>query len=486
MIHIEPVLLAASILLLLSILASKVAARLGVPALLLFLALGMLAGSDGPGGIYFDDASLAQSLGVVALALILFSGGLETAWSSVRPVFVKGLALSTFGVFITALCVGLFAHLVFGFTMLEGILLGAIVSATDAAAVFSVLKAHSVGLKGEVRPLLEFESGSNDPMAVFFTIGLTGVLRDSNNSLPGLVPMFFQQMLLGALLGYAMGKVTVFIINRLALEYEGLYPVLALTLALFAYGGTAELGGNGFLAVYIAGLVLGNSDFIHKRSVIHFSDGLAWLMQIAMFLTLGLLVFPSRLIPIAGLGLLVSLFLIFVARPLSVFITLAFSKMRFNEKAMVSWVGLRGAVPIILATFPLLAGLPKADMIFNLVFFIVLTSILLQGTSIPLVAKWLKIDEPAHRGPRYPLEFDRVAGMTSELVNVEIPHGSLAAGKQIVQVGFPKKALIVLISRNDEFIVPRGGTALEAGDTLLVLADKTDLDTTRSIIGADS
>ena len=470
MTSIDHILVAASVLLLLSVLASKASAKLGIPALLLFLVLGMLAGSDGPGGIYFDDAHLAQSLGVVALALILFSGGLDTEWSSVRPVLLKGLALSTAGVLITAVLVGLFARVVLGFSLLEGILLGAIVSATDAAAVFSVLRARSVGLKGNVRPLLELESGSNDPMAVFLTTGLIGILTQPDARWFSLVPMFIQQMALGAALGYATGKLTIFIINRLELEFEGLYPVLTLSLILLSYGVTATVGGNGFLAVYIAGLVLGKTDFIHKRSVMRFHDGLAWLMQIAMFLALGLLVFPSHLVPIVGLGLLASLFLMIVARPISVLATLAFSGMKLNEKLMISWVGLRGAVPIVLATFPLLAGMPRAEIIFDLVFFIVLTSILLQGTSMPLLARWLKLEAPV-RNKVHPLELERTAGVNSQLVDVEVPNESAVVGKQIVGAGFPRGALIVLIGRGNEFIVPNGGTVIEPADRLLVLAD---------------
>jgi potassium/hydrogen antiporter len=481
MTSIDHILVAASVLLLLSVLASKASAKLGIPALLLFLVLGMLAGSDGPGGIYFDDAHLAQSLGVVALALILFSGGLDTEWSSVRPVLLKGLALSTAGVLITAVLVGLFARVVLGFSLLEGILLGAIVSATDAAAVFSVLRARSVGLKGNVRPLLELESGSNDPMAVFLTTGLIGILTQPDARWFSLVPMFIQQMALGAALGYATGKLTIFIINRLELEFEGLYPVLTLSLILLSYGVTATVGGNGFLAVYIAGLVLGKNDFIHKRSVMRFHDGLAWLMQIAMFLALGLLVFPSHLVPIVGLGLLASLFLMIVARPISVLATLAFSGMKLNEKLMISWVGLRGAVPIVLATFPLLAGMPRAEIIFDLVFFIVLTSILLQGTSMPLLARWLKLEAPV-RNKVHPLELERTAGVNSQLVDVEVPDESAVVGKQIVGAGFPRGALIVLIGRGNEFIVPNGGTVIEPADRLLVLADDEDLGKTRSIV----
>ncbi|HSE84131.1 MAG TPA: potassium/proton antiporter, partial [Thermodesulfobacteriota bacterium] len=416
MASIEHILLAASVLLLLSIIASKASDKLGIPALLLFLLIGMLAGSEGPGGIHFDDASVAQSLGVLALVFILFSGGLDTDWEGVRPVLWKGLTLSTLGVLITASIVGLFATIILDFSLLEGLLLGAVVSSTDAAAVFSVLRSRNVSLRGQLKPLLELESGSNDPMAVFLTIGFISLLTDPTASLINLIPMFIQQMALGTVIGYVFGKGVVYIINYLKLGYEGLYPVLTLALVLFVYGTTASLGGNGFLAIYLAGLVLGNNNFIHKRSLIRFHDGLAWLMQIAMFLTLGLLVFPSHIFPIVWIGLLVSAFLIFVARPVSVFVSLLPAKISLREKTMVSWVGLRGAVPIILATFPLLAEIPKADMIFNLVFFIVITSVLLQGTSIPLVAKWLGVDAPIPVKTRYPLEFEPTDSMRGELV----------------------------------------------------------------------
>lgn len=482
MVSIEIILIVTATLLLLSIVASKASGRLGVPALVLFLAVGMLAGSDGPGGIPFDNAWQAQSLGVVALVLILFAGGLETVWACVRPVLARALALSTVGVLVTAVLVGMFARVVLGFSLLEGILLGAIVSSTDAAAVFSVLRGKDLGLKGDIKPLLELESGSNDPMAVFLTVGLTNVLANTDASLTALVPMFARQMVLGALCGYLMGRAMVFIVNRLRLGFQGLYPVLVLSLVFLTYGATALVGGNGFLAVYLAGLVMGNRDFLHKRSLKGFYDGLAWLMQIAMFLTLGLLVFPSRLVPVIGVGLLVALFLMFVARPLSVFLTLLPSKMNIREKTLVSWVGLRGAVPIILATFPLLAGLPNADTMFNLVFFIVLTSVLLQGTSLPVVARLLAVDEPAPARPQYPLEFVPTKNLRGELVEVSVPPGGSIVGRQIVELSIPRGVLIALIGRDNEFIVPNGGTVLQAGDKLLVLAGKDELATLRSIV----
>ena len=297
------------------------------------------------------------------------------------------------------------------------------------------------------------------------------LLTQPNTSLPGFLLAFGLQFLIGALVGYGFGRGTVFLVNRVTLGNEGLYPVLTLALVFLTYGLTALIGGNGFLAVYVAGIVVGNHTFIHKRSLLRFHDGLAWLMQIAMFLTLGLLVFPSRLIPIAGLGLLIAGCLIFVARPVSIFLSLALTSFNLREKAFLSWVGLRGAVPIVLATYPLLAGLPQADLIFNIVFFVVLTSVLLQGTTVAFVARRLGVDAPMPSKPVYPLDFTPVAGLKSELKELPVPAGSSAAGKAIVELGLPPDFLIVLVARGGEYVVPGGGTILQAGDTLLVLAE---------------
>jgi cell volume regulation protein A len=471
MLSFEAILLIASLLVLLSIVASKASGKLGVPALVLFLLIGMLAGSDGPGGIYFDDARLAQSLGIVALALILFSGGMGTDWGHIRPVLASGLALATIGVFLTALLVGVLAAGALGFTLLEGLLLGAIVSSTDAAAVFAVLRSRGAQLKGQIGPLIELESGSNDPMAVFLTASLTGLLLTPDMPLTHLIVAFGLQMVVGAVFGVVSGLLMTLAINRLRLEYEGLYPVLTLALALLTYGGTALAGGNGFLAVYLAGIVLGNRPFVHKRSLTRFHDGVAWLMQIAMFLTLGLLVFPSQLPPIVDNGLIVSAFLIFVARPVAVFVTLLFAHFTFREKLMISWVGLRGAVPIILATFPLIAGLPKAETIFNLVFFVVLTSVLLQGTTIPFVARWLGLMAEKSTPYRYPLEYIPKITSDSQLTCFEVHRESRAVGQPLMEIGLPAGALAVLIQRETGDIVPNGGTVIEAGDRLLILTD---------------
>lgn len=479
---IEYILLAASGLLLLSVIASKAFGRMGIPALLLFLGIGMLAGSDGPGGIHFDNPWLAQSLGVVALTFILFAGGMDTDWESVRKVLGIGVGLSTVGVAVTAGLVGWFATAALDMSWLDGLLIGAIVSSTDAAAVFAVMRSRYVSLRGILKPLLELESGSNDPMAVFLTIGMISLITGASGSPLDLVPMFIRQMVLGGAIGYGIGKLMVLLVNRLHLEYEGLYPVLTLSFVLFTYSGSTWLGGNGFLAVYLAGLMMGNSEFVHKRSLTRFHDGLAWLMQITMFLALGLQVFPTQLVPIAGTGLFLALFLMFVARPVAVYATLAFTQLSMREKTMVAWVGLRGAVPIILATFPLLAEVPQATSTFHLVFFIVLTSVLLQGTSIPIVARWLGVDEPLSPRKESSPVWDAPTSLKSGLLEARIPEYSAAIGRRLLDLGLPKGAFILLIARNNQCFVPDGTTVLQADDSLLAFTDQQSFLRLRSIL----
>lgn len=480
----DVLLLGLAVLLLLSVAASKAAARLGVPALLLFLLIGMLAGSDGPGGIPFEDYQLTQSVGVVALTLILFAGGLDTDWRTVRPVLGPALALATVGVALTALLVGGVAVVALGFSPLEGALLGAIVSSTDAAAVFSVLRGRSSGLAPPLGELIELESGTNDPMAVFLTTGLIQQLISPSDSLLNLVPQFFIQMLLGTVLGLGLGRAMTLLINKSRLEFEGLYPVLSMALVLLTYGVTVMLGGNGFLAVYLAGLVLGNSNFVHRRSLLRFHDGLAWLMQIVMFLVLGLLVFPRQIPPIAGAGLLLSLFLILVARPLSVFVSLCWTRFDWRSKALIGWVGLRGAVPIVLATFPLLAGVPRAEMIFNLVFFIVVSSVLVQGTTLPRVARWLSIATATPSVPSQPLAYVPAIDLSSQVSEIRVAAGSAAVDQSILELGLPNGALVVLIGRDGETLVPNGGTVLHPDDLLVIVATPAAAAAVRTAVGA--
>ncbi len=482
MIPIEYVLLIGSVLIITSIIVARLSENLGVPVLLLFLGIGMIAGSEGPGGIFFDNVRLAQSIGVIALVFILFAGGLDTKWSEVRPVFRPAASLATVGVFLTAITVGLFAFFILKVSPLEGLLLGAVVSSTDAAAVFSVLRSKNISLRGELKPLLELESGSNDPMAVFLTIGIIQLITEPKASFGSVGLLLVIQMGLGIIFGIGLGKLMVLALNRLKSFYEAFYPILSLAMVALAYGVTASVGGSGFLAVYIAGIMVGNSAFVYKKSTLRFFDGLAWLSQITMFVTLGLLVFPSRIVPVIWMGLACSAFLMFVARPLSVFLSLFFARLGWREKAFVSWVGLRGAVPVVLATFPLVAGVSHSETIFNVVFFIVLTSALLQGWSIPIVARFMGLQAPIMPRRRYPIEYEAVDGVDTELVEFIIPFSSAIAGKPIVELGLPADSLIVLINRDEKFSVPRGGSALEAGDVVLVLVNQSNAARVREIL----
>lgn len=470
-INTDNILLIGSVLLLISVLAGKAINRLGVPTLIFFLVVGILAGSEGIGGIYFDNAAIAQFIGTVALIFILFSGGLDTSWQAIRPVIGRGIALSTIGVFMTALSVGLFMYFVFDFTLLEGMLLGSIVSATDAAAVFSILRTKGIGLKGYLRPVLELESGSNDPMAYFLTITFTSMIAAGSSDIAGMIPAFFREFILGGVLGYAMGKGGVWLINSVSIKSEGLYPVLTFALAMFTYSATHYIGGNGFLAIYLSAVIMGNSNMVHRRSLIRFYDGQAWLMQIIMFLTLGLLVFPSRILPLVAMGLLISAFLIFIARPIGVFASLSLFRSNTRSKLFVSWVGLRGAVPIVFATYPLVVGIDKADLIFNLVFFISVTSVLIQGTTLSQVAKLLKVSVPAKAKRRIGMDFEATDNIKTVMADLVIPRGATSIGKRIVDLGIPATVTILSIKRQSVYITPNGSTRLQDDDAIAVLAE---------------
>ncbi len=474
-ITLEHFLLVSSILLLISVLAGRTSYNYGVPTLLLFIAIGMLAGSEGIGKIYFDNPQIAQFIGVISLNFILFSGGLDTNWTSIKPILRKGITLSTAGVFLTAAIVGLFVWAITDFTIYESLLLGSIVSSTDAAAVFSILRSKNVALKSQLRPTLELESGSNDPMAYVLMLSFLGLVVNQDQELVSLIPLFLKQMLIGAVVGLAFGRISKWLINNIKLGFEGLYPVLVITLMLLTYSLTQVLNGNGFLAVYLTAVYVGNQHFIHKKTILKVFDGLAWLMQIILFLTLGLLVYPSEIIPVIGIGLLISLFLIFVARPLSVFISMSAFKMTFQEKTFLSWVGLRGAVPIVFATYPLLSGIEKADLIFNIVFFISVTSVLIQGTTLSTLARWLHLEVPEGEKKSYPLDDfltePKGAFLEEFLINPE----HTAVGKKIVELNFPENAIIAMIQREGEYLTPNGMTKIEINDKLFILSGSKDV-----------
>ncbi len=474
-------LILVGVLLVLSLFSSKIAARFGVPSLLLFVGIGVLIGSEGLGGIAFDSPRLTQDIGIVALIFILFSGGLDTDWQDIRPVFKEGVLLSTIGVALTALAVGVFAHLALGFTLAGGIMLGAIMSSTDAAAVFSVLRGKSINLKGKLAAVLELESGSNDPMAIFLTLGMISLIVSPAAQVIDLIPRLFYQMGVGFGMGYLLGRLALEMINRIRLEYDGLYPVLTISFVLFLYGITTAIDGNGFLAVYVGAVVLSESDFVHKNSLVNFHDGLAWLVQIAMFLVLGLQVFPSSLLVIAPQGIVIAVFLIFVARPLGVFVALWLTKMTNREKVFISWVGLRGAAPIILATFPLLAGVETATPVFELVFFVVLTSVLLQGTLLVPVAKWLQLYDRNAKRQSLLAQIVQGKALRNNIMEVIVPPYAGVVGKSVIDLHLSRTTLIVLISRREDVIVPNGNTVIEADDHVLVLVDAGKQDEIREL-----
>lgn len=471
MLNFEFYLFIIGLLIFFSALSSKLSDKFGIPVLFIFLGIGMLAGSEGLFGIHFDNAQFAQSAGTLALIFILFGGGLDTKWKVIKPVFKEGIILATLGVLLTAFFVAFCTYYLFDFTFLEALLVGAIVSSTDAAAVFAILRARGVALKKRLSPLLELESGSNDPMAIFLTIALLQII-----TLPGATSfyewifLFFLQFALGGVLGIAFGLVAPHILNKIHFSFYGLYPVFIVAWVLLLFSIAAMLGGNGFLAVYILGITLNTKEFVNKKNMIGFFDGIAWMMQIGVFLTLGLLVFPSQLPEVALYGLVVALWLLFVARPAGVFLSLIFSKFSWREKTFISLVGLRGAVPIILATYPYIEGLENAQLIFNTVFFMVLFSILIQGTTLPFVANILKVKQTevkeVKKAPSSPLFYHT-------LKQYYIDENSKVVDKSIAELEIPSDFLILLIQRNDHYIRPTGSTTFNKNDILLIKCDNS-------------
>ena len=460
-------LLVTAFLMLLSVVASKLSNTFGIPSLFIFLGLGMLAGSDGILGIEFDNVELAQNIGTLALIFILFGGGLDTVWKSIKPVLKNGLMLATFGVFLTAFFVALCVYTLLDFTFLESLLLGAIISSTDAAAVFAILRAKGISLRKRLSPLLELESGSNDPMAIFLTVAILQIIMlPETSSTAEWIFMFFLQFFIGGLLGYLFGYLLPIILNRIHLSFYGLYPVFTIAWILLLFSSTSLLEGNGFLAVYIAGIVANTREFVHKKNLVGFHDGLSWIMQIAVFLALGLLVFPSELPDVALSGLAIALWLMFIARPAGVFLSTMFSSFSFKEKAFISWVGLRGAVPIILATYPYLEGFEKSNLIFNIVFFIVLFSILIQGATLPLMAKWLKVETKKKKAKTEDIVASPLFYHTLKQFYIE--EDSKVVGLSIVELNLPADFLILLIKRDIDYIKPTGSTLLEKNDMLLI------------------
>lgn len=478
----ENILLIGSILLFVSIVISKTGSRFGIPTLLLFLFVGMLFGSDGL-GIQFHDMADAQFIGMTALIVILFSGGMDTKIEEIRPVWKPGVILSTLGVLLTALLTGLFIWFLSGMSwtnialpLTTSLLLASTMSSTDSASVFAILRSQKMNLKYNLRPMLELESGSNDPMAYMLTIALIQFIQNTGEGgVWGVVLALCIQFVVGLLVGFLMGQGIVYLVNKLNIGNQSLYPILVLALAFFTFSITDVLHGNGYLAVYITGIIVGNKKIMYRREIARFVDGFNWLFQIILFLTLGLLINPSELIDIAIVGLLISLFMLFFGRPISVMICLLpFRKIPMNAKHFVSWVGLRGAVPIIFATYPVIAGIEGSNIIFNIVFFITLVSLIVQGSSIPFIARFLKLSTPLEEtGNTFGIELPDE--LETDLSDLLITESILAEkGNTLKDMNLPKGTLVMMVKREDQFLIPDGKLELLAGDKLLLISEKRE------------
>jgi cell volume regulation protein A len=465
--HDAELILIAGSLLMAGIIGALLAERLRIPGLLLFLGLGMLAGSEGIGGIHFDQPGLARTLGTIALVLIIFEGGLTAGWSEIRPVLGTAASLATLGTALTAVIAGLAAKLIFGFSTLEGMLVGAAVAATDSAAIFAVLRRST--LEKRLARSLEGESGMNDPVALLLVIGFIEWIQQPGYGLADMAGLLALKLALGTAIGLALGRLAVAALNAVRLPTDGIYPVATIAIAGLAYGLAEVAHGSGLLAVYLTALALGSGNIPARRTVVSFHEGLGWVAQIALFILLGLLVFPSALGDVAPKGLALSAALIFIARPVAAFIATAFASLDLRERLMLGWAGLRGATPIWLATFPVVAGVGSGREEFAIVFFVVVTSTLVQGASFEPLAKRLGLttDEPAL--PRRLLESGRIRRMGGDVIAYRLPPGAAAAGHRIRELELPREALVNVIVRDGHAIPPRGSTEMRAGDELHIL-----------------
>jgi potassium/hydrogen antiporter len=441
--------------------------RMRIPGLLLFLGLGMLAGSEGIGGIHFDDAELARTLGTIALVLILFEGGLTAGWSEIRPVLGTAASLATVGTVVTAALAGLAAHWIFGLSVLEGMLVGAAIAATDSAAIFAVLRRST--LEKRLARSLEGESGMNDPVALLLVIGFIDWIQQPDYGLADMAGLLVLKLALGIAIGLLLGRLAVFTLDRVRLPTDGIYPVATIAIAGLAYGLAEVAHGSGLLATYLTALALGSGNIPARRTIVAFHEGVGWVAQIGLFVLLGLLVFPSSLGDVALEGLALSAALIVVARPLAALLATLLSPLGVRERAMLGWAGLRGATPIWLATFPVVAGVGTGQELFSIVFFVVVTSTLVQGASFePLAARLgLTTDEPAL--PRRLLESGRIRRMGGDVVSYRLLPGAAAAGHLVRELGLPREALVNVIVRDGRAIPPRGSTEVREGDELHIL-----------------
>lgn len=474
----ENILLIGAILIFCAIMISKTGYRFGIPTLLLFLLVGMGFGTDGL-GLEFNSAKDAQFIGMIALSIILFTGGMDTKLRDIKPVMAQGMILSTVGVLLTTLLTGGFIFWLSGFSsmniampILTSLLLAATMSSTDSASVFNLLRSQRMNLKENLKPMLELESGSNDPMAYMLTIALIQVIASGSGFDFGLlVKDLLVQFFVGGVMGYAFGRLAVWLINKVNLSNSSLYPILLLSLVFITFTITDLLHGNGYLAVYILGVIVGNARLVFRKEINTFMNGLTWFSQIVMFLSLGLLVNPHEMLGVSVCAMLIGLFMIFVARPLTVMLCLLpFRQITFKAKCFVSWVGLRGAVPIIFATYPVVSEIPGSQVIFNIVFFITLLSLIFQGMTIAPVAKWLSLDLPEEKegnefGVEIPEEID------SQLTDVTLTPEMLEDGNRLMDMNIAPGTLVMLVKRGSEFMIPNGRMELRVGDKLLYISE---------------
>jgi potassium/hydrogen antiporter len=474
--HDGTLILIAGTLLALGIAATLVAGRLRVPGLVLFLLLGMAIGSDGLGLIEFgateSDVELARTIGIIALTLILFEGGLAAGWNEVRPVLRGALPLASFGTLITAVITGLLSHLLFDLTVLQGLLLGSVIASTDSAAIFSVLRGSSINRK--LARTLEAESGFNDPVAVLLVLGFIEWIQTPDDyGVADMAVLVVEQLAIGGVVGFAVGAAAVVAFKRAKFSTSGLYPVASIATAAIAFGGADQLGGSGFLAVYMAGLSLGAARIPARRTIDDFHAGLAWVAQIALFFTLGLLVFPSELGDIAVDGVLLAIVLTLIARPVATFLTTAPAGYSPREITLISWAGLRGAVPVVFATFPVIEHIPEAEHFFNLVFFVVITSALIQGATINPLARRLRLTGREQAVPRPLMEVGTIRRLGAEVLEFPVRDGDALVGRLVNELGLPRDALVNIIVRDDEALLPRGSTEVVQGDRLHILVRET-------------
>ena len=453
-----------SLILLICITSTKILYKFGVPILLIFIVLGMLFGSDGIVGIYFDNYELASDICSIALIFIMFYGGFGTNWNMAKPVALQSIAMSSLGVVLTAGLTGLFCFLAFKTTLLEGLLIGSIVASTDAASVFAILRSQKLNLKGSLASTLEIESGSNDPFAYMLTIIILGLM--SNGGYGYIIPILLSQIIVGILASIILSKSSIFLLRHTKFEIEGFYPIFITAIAVLSYSLSEYFGGNGYLSVYITGIIIGNSKIPHKKSIFQFFDGVSWLMQILLFFLLGLLAFPSKIPSVMLKGVSISIFMILIARPVATFSILSLFKVPFKQKLFISWVGIRGAASIVFAIFAITYGVPINNDIFHIIFFIALFSVSVQGTLIPLVAKKLDLidnSESVLKTFNYYKEYK-----STQLIEFNISENNSIANKTLMDANIPEDILVVMIKRKGDVFVPNGATVILPGDILVL------------------